>query len=232
MMSMKILMVVTSHDVLGDTGQKTGAWLEELAASYYVLTDEGCEVTLASPKGGSAPLDPASLDAPWLTDAGRRLLADATAKGKLDATHVLGSTDPTTFDGLYLVGGAGTAWDFLNNVALARAASVLHGAERPLAAVCHGVLGLTEARDPAGKSILAGRAATGISNAEETMTGYDKIVPVLPETRLRESGARYSCAKPLEEHVVSDGNLLTGQNPASAGPLARALLARLRGTQR
>lgn len=228
-MSKKIVMIVTSHDALGDTGQKTGVWLEELAASYYALVDAGHEVTLASPKGGTAALDPASLAAPWFTDFGRRFLADAKAKAKLDATSRIESIDPEQLAGLYLVGGAGAAWDFPNNAALAKAVSALHGSGRPVAGVCHGVLGLTGANDAEGRSIFAGRGATAISNAEETMIGYDKIVPILPETRLRELGARYSAAEPLGEHVVCDGNLLTGQNPTSAGPLARALLQQLSG---
>jgi len=226
-MGSRILMVVTSHDALGDTGQKTGLWLEELAASYYVLTDRGCDVTLVSPRGGAAPIDPASGQAPWLTPTGERFLADTAAMDKLKITRSIESVDPMQFDALYLVGGAGTAWDFPSNEGLATAASVLYGIGRPIAGVCHGVLGLTEARDSTGRSIFMGRAATAISNAEEAMVGYDKIVPVLPETRLRALGARYSAAKPLDEHVVSDGNVLTGQNPASAGPLAWALLRRL-----
>ncbi len=226
-MGKSVLMVVTSHDALGDTGQKTGAWLEELAASYYALADAGCEISIASPRGGSAPIDPASLEAPWFTDTGRRFLADTKAKGLLEHTVSTASVKPDRFAGVYLVGGAGTAWDFPIDTALAGIVTSLYRAGRPVAAVCHGVLGLTGALDSEGRSILAGRAATGISNAEETMVGYDKIVPVLPETRVRALGARYSAAEPLGEHVVCDGNVLTGQNPPSAAALARALAQRL-----
>ena len=223
----KILMVVSSHDEMPG-GARTGSWLEELAASYYVFVDAGCAVELASPRGGAAPIDPLSLGEPWLTDAGRRFQKDTTAQGKLAATRALGTVDASQFDAVYCVGGAATAWDFPQDTHLAAVVAELFARSRPVAGVCHGVLGLTAALDGAGWPIVSQRAVTGISNAEETMTGFDKVVPVLPENRLRELGGRYSCAGPLEEHVVSDAPVFTGQNPASAGPLARAVLAHLK----
>ena len=223
----KVLMVVSSCDTMPANGSQTGAWLEELAASYYVFVDGGCEVTLASPRGGAGPLDPLSLDPPWLTAAGTRFRADPKASAQLARTEPLATLRSGDFDALYCVGGAATALDFPDDGELRTLVEKLHAAGRPVAGVCHGVLGLTGARTAAGRPIVAEREVTGISNAEETLTGFDKLVPVLPETRLRELGARYSCAAPLEAHVIVDGNVLTGQNPASAGPLAEAVLAQL-----
>ncbi|HVO46031.1 MAG TPA: type 1 glutamine amidotransferase domain-containing protein [Steroidobacteraceae bacterium] len=209
-------------------GAVTGAWMEELAASYYAFADAGCEVLIASPRGGEGPIDPLSLQLPWLTDTGRRFQADAQAREKLSDTISLAEVRAADFDALYLVGGAAAAWDFPCDDHLARVIQDLASAHRPVAAVCHGVLGLTKARDTQGNAIVANRAVTGISNAEEIMTGFDKLVPLLPEERLKELGARYSCAEPFAAKVVSDGNLFTGQNPASAAPLALAVIASLR----
>jgi len=221
-----ILMVVTSHAKLPNDAP-TGLWLEELAASYCVFADAGCSVVLASPQGGAAPVDPLSLGEPWLTADGRRFRADATAMALLGNTRRLDELDPREWHAIYLVGGAATAWDYPGDPRLSAVVSALFASGKPVAGVCHGVLGLTGARDSTGEPIVARRAVTGISNAEETLTGFDKIVPVLPESRLRELGARYSCAAPFECHVVTHENLLTGQNPASAGPLARAVLVQL-----
>lgn len=231
-MSNRVLMVVTSRERLGETEQPTGAWLEELAASYHVFVDAGYDVTLASPRGGRAPIDPLSLDDPWITSDGRRFVADPVAQGKLNATLSLKDVSADQFDAIYLVGGAATAWDFVDNAELTTIVERLHHTGRPVAGVCHGVLGLTFARDGNGAAIVQGRRVTGVSNAEEIMTGFDKLVPVLPENRLRNLGGVYSCAAPLAEHVVSDRGVLTGQNPASAGPLARAVLKELAQSSR
>lgn len=221
-----VLMIVSSHARMPN-GNATGLWLEELAASYYVFVDAGCNVELASPLGGPAPLDSLSLAEPWLTAAGRRFQDDRIATAKLAGTAMLDDVEPLRFDAVYLVGGAATAWDFPGNRRLAAIVSALFTRNRPVAGVCHGVLGLTDANDGAGAPIVAARNVTGISNAEEVLTGFDKLVPVLPETKLISLGARYTCAPPLEAHVVADANLLTGQNPASAAPLAVAVMAQL-----
>jgi putative intracellular protease/amidase len=221
---MNILMVVSSKSTMGEGGSPTGAWLEELAASYWVFRDAGHTVVLSSPQGGEAPLDPMSLQPDWLTAAGKRFQADAAAMAALAATSRLDGVDPDEFAAAYLVGGVATAWDFPRNTDLSRIVSALFVQGKPVAGVCHGVLGLTDARDDAQQPIVAGRQVTGISNAEEVLTGFDQIVPVLPESRMRELGGIYRCAEPFAECVVVDGNLMTGQNPASAGPLAKAVL--------
>ena len=220
-------MVVSSREQLGDTEAPTGAWLEELASSYYVFVDAGHEVTLASPRGGAAPVDPMSLQEPWLTADGKRFTADASAQRSVASTRSLADIDAKDFAAVYLVGGVATAWDFPGNPELTSIVEILYRAARPVAGVCHGVLGLADARRSDGSAIVRGRQVTGVSNAEEVLTGFDKIVPVMPENRLRERGAHYSCAAPLATHVVVDGKLLTGQNPASAGNLAREVLKQL-----
>jgi putative intracellular protease/amidase len=226
-MSKNILMVVTSNDRLGDHGA-TGTWLEELAGAYYTFVDAGHSVSIASTQGGHAPLDPGSLQEPWLTNIGRRFQQDTRATAALKGTLPIEGVTAAPYDAVYLVGGAGTAWDFPTSASLTRLIETLDRSGRIIAGVCHGVLGLTAARCPHGKALVAGRAVTGVSNTEERAIGYDKIVPLLPEDRMTQLGARYSCAaEPFQSHVVRDGNLLTGQNPASAAPLAVEVLRAL-----
>lgn len=227
-MSDSVLFVLTSHADLGDTGQKTGTWLEELAAAYFVMVDAGYDVELASVRGGEAPLDPASLDDPWLTDAGRRFQADAKATAALAATARLADVLPDAFDAIYYVGGAGAAWDFPNDANVRRLAEAVDRAGGLVSAVCHGVLGLTSALTVDGKPLVAGREVTGVSNQEEELTTFDKVVPVLPESRLVELGGIYGCAaEPFGAYVAVDGNLVTGQNPASAPFVAQVLVEKL-----
>jgi putative intracellular protease/amidase len=226
-MAKKVLLVMTSHDVLGDTGSKTGSWLEELASPYWTFIDEGYSVDLASIKGGAAPLDPVSVGPPWLTPAGERFQAHPIASKKLTETLPLASVDASKYDAVYLVGGAGAAYDFPDNEALGRTVSSIFGRGRPVAAVCHGVLGLVHARDQNGALLVANRQVTGVSNVEEATIQYDKVLPLLPENALTKSGGLYSAAEPFGAHVVHDGNLYTGQNPASAAPLAQAVAAQL-----
>jgi len=222
-MSKRIVMVVTSYATLGDSDTPSGLWLEELAAAYYVFADAGCTVTIASPQGGRAPIDPASVVAPWLTDDGKRFLADSAAMAKVDSSRATATLSASDFDAVYCVGGVGAAWDFAADSALARLVETLQrDRARVVAGICHGVLGLTGAA-----ALVHGKAVTGVSNAEEQAAGYFDIVPERPEDRLKKLGATYSCAAPFAAHVVSDGNIITGQNPASAAPLAAAILTYL-----
>lgn len=227
-MSVSVLFVLTSHSDLGDTGAKTGTWLEELASAYYVFVDAGYRVQLASVAGGAVPIDPASLDAPWLTDAGRRFQADAEASAALGATPRLADVDAAGFGAVYYVGGAGAAWDFPVDVDVRRIAEAIDRAGGVVSGVCHGVLGVTTAVTVEGKPLVAGREVTGVSNKEEELTTFDKVVPVLPENRLVELGGIYGCAaEPFGAYVAVDGNLVTGQNPASAPHVARMVIERL-----
>lgn len=226
-MNRTMLLVVTSHDRLGTSEQGTGAWLEELAQAYFVFIDAGVAVELASPCGGAAPLDPASCATPWLSACGERFLADATAMASLGASLKLEMIQADRYGGAYLVGGAGAVWDLPGSVALGNVLSDLAGRDAPVAAVCHGTAGLAAAHDPKGTPLVRGRRVTAFSNVEEEQVGYTALLPVLPENLLRSLGSRYSCASPWQEHIVADGWLLTGQNPASAAPLARAVLGKL-----
>lgn len=227
-MPRSVLFVLTSHADLGDTGQKTGTWLEELASAYYVFVDAGHDVRLASVRGGAAPLDPASLDDPWLTDAGRRFQGDAAASAAIANTRRLADVSPDGFDAIYYVGGAGAAWDFPVDADVRRLAEAIDRAGGVVSGVCHGVLGLTSAQVADGRPLVSGREVTAVSNKEEELTTFDKVVPVLPESRLVELGGIYGCAaEPFGAHVAVDGNLVTGQNPASAPFVAQAVLERL-----
>lgn len=219
-----ILFILSSHSRLGSTGQATGAWLEELAAPYWVLVDAGIEVRLASPQGGAAPLDPMSVEDPWITEDGRRFLDDSGAKAAIAATARLDELADQAFDGVYLVGGSATTWDFPHSEALKARVEAQFAGGGVIGAICHGVIGLVRAVDAHGEPIVKNRQLTGISDAEDAMMGLDKIVPVLPETMLRKLRALYSSAAPLAEHVVCDPPFITGQNPASAKLLGEKIL--------
>lgn len=223
-MAKRVLFVLTSHDDLGG-GAKTGSWLEELAASYYTLTKGGFRVVLASVKGGDAPIDPASLEDPWITDSGRRFLDDGQAMGKVKQSLRLADVTATDYDAVYLIGGAGTAWDFPDNDTLAEILATVEGRKGVIAGVCHGVSGLLNKAN--GKAIGAGRNVTCISDREDEMAGYDKLVPLLPESSLKGAGANVLVGDPFAAHVVVDGNFVTGQNPASAAGVAEAILKQL-----
>lgn len=226
-MDRSALFVLTSHADFGDTGGKTGTWLEELAAAYYPLVDAGVRVGLASVHGGPAPIDPASLEAPWLTESGERFQADGEASGALADTVALSAIDPGQFDAVYFVGGAGAAWDFPTDPAVRAVIESIDRRSGIVSAVCHGVLALANATKADGTPFVAGRNVTAVSNVEEELTTFDKVVPVLPESRLVELGGLYSkAAEPFGAHVVADENIVTGQNPASA-PLVAGHILRL-----
>jgi len=224
---MKILMVLTSHDTLGNTGEKTGFWLEEFAAPYYVFKDAGAAITLASPRGGQPPLDPKSDDPASQTEATRRFKADAAAQADLAGTRRLAEVAAGDFDAVFYPGGHGPLWDLAEDASSIALIETMLAAGKPVAAVCHapGVLRHPKAAD--GSSVVRGRAVTGFANTEEQAVGLSEVVPFLVEDMLKDNGARYSKAADWQPHVVTDGLLITGQNPASSEPAARALLAKL-----
>ncbi len=226
-MTRTILFALTGQGDLGQTGAKTGVWLEELAAPYQMLSAAGFDILFATPGGKAAPLDPASLEEPWLQPAGHWFRAQKQALAQLEAPLDLADVDASRIDAIFLVGGTGTLWDFPGCRPLGALASTLLAQNRPVAAICHGVVGLLTATAADGQPLAAGKSLTCFSNEEEAMLEYDKLVPLLAETELVAQGAQYSKAAPFEAQVVEDGLLITGQNPASAGPLAKALLARL-----
>ena len=223
----RILMVLTSHSELGDTGQKTGFWLEEFAAPYYVFKDAGAQVTLASPRGGQPPLDPKS-DAPDAqTDATRRFKGDAAAQAQLASTVKLAEVDAAQFDAVFYPGGHGPLWDLAQDArSIALIESTL-AAGKPLAAVCHAPGVLREAKAPDGTPLVRGKNVTGFTNSEEAAAGLTKVVPFLVEDMLMAHGGLYTKQADWQPHVVTDGLLITGQNPASSEPAARALLQAL-----
>lgn len=224
---MNILMVLTSHAELGDTGEKTGFWLEEFAAPYYVLKDAGHAITLASPKGGQPPLDPKS-DAPDAqTDATRRFKADGDAQAQLAATEVLGEIDPAGFDGIFYPGGHGPLWDLAEDPDSKALIEAAIAAGKPVALVCHAPAVLKNVTTPEGAPMVRGKRVTGFTNGEEEAVKLTDVVPFLLEDMLKAKGADYSKGPDFQPYVVEDGLLITGQNPPSSEPAAEALLKAL-----
>lgn len=224
---MKILMVLTSHDKLGNTGRKTGFWLEELAAPYFVFKDAGAEVVLASPKGGQPPLDPKSNEANFQTELTHRFQADAAANAQLASTLRLDSVKQTDYDTVFYPGGHGPMWDLAedkNSIVLLESFVT---AGKTFAVVCHSTGALRHIRTPDGKLFVEGKTVTGFTNGEEEEMGLTKVVPFLVEDELMNLGATFSKVKNWDVHTVADGQLITGQNPASSGPTARLLLEML-----
>jgi putative intracellular protease/amidase len=227
---MKILMVLTSHDQLGNTGRKTGFWLEELAAPYFVFRDAGHEITLASPKGGRPPLDPKSNEPEFRTDLTVRFEKDAAAEAQLDKTVRLGTVRQEDFDTVFYPGGHGPMWDLAEDEDSVRLIESFVAAGKPMAVVCHSTGALRHVRTPDGKLLVQGKEVTGFTNGEEAAVGLTKIVPFLVEDEMLKLGAIFSKKADWQVHVVSDGTLITGQNPHSSGPAATALLAMLKQT--
>lgn len=226
---MKILMVLTSHDQLGNTGQKTGFWLEEFAAPYYAFKDAGADITLVSPLGGQPPLDPKS-DAPdSQTDATRRFKADAAAQAALAQTGKLAEVSGDGFDALFYPGGHGPLWDLAEDVASIKLIEAMAAAGKTVSAVCHapGVLRHVKAVD--GSPLVKGKKVTGFTNTEEAAVQLTDIVPFLVEDMLVSNGGHYSKGADWAPYVVVDGQLITGQNPASSEPAAQAVLRQLKG---
>jgi len=225
---MKILMVLTSHAELGDTGEKTGFWLEELAAPYYRLKEAGAEITLASPKGGQPPLDPKSADDSAKTDDTRRFEDDAEAKAQLATTHRLDTVAIADFDAIFYPGGHGPLWDLAEDGTSRALIEAAIAARKPVAAVCHAPAVFRHARSADGSPLVAGKRVTGFADSEEAAVGLTDIVPFLVEDMLKEQGGIYSKTDDWGVHVLRDGLLITGQNPASSGPAAEELIKALR----
>ena len=222
---MKILMVLTSHDELGSTGRKTGFWLEEFAAPYYVFKDAGATVKLASPLGGQPPVDPSSDTARAQTDATRRFKNDASAQVALANTLKLRDMKSGDFDAVFYPGGHGPLWDLAENAHSMTLIETMLSTDKPVALVCHAPGALRHVVGSDGNSIIKGKSVTGFSNTEERAAGLTQIVPFLVEDMLRQSGGHYAKADDWLPFVVTDGLLVTGQNPASSAPAATALLA-------
>ena len=226
---MKILMVLTSHDQLGDTGKKTGFWLEEFAAPYYAFMDAGASVTLVSPKGGQPPLDPKSDGPDAQTDATRRFKSDPAAQQALARTGRLSEVSSDGFDAVFYPGGHGPLWDLADSQESIALIESMAAAGKIVCAVCHAPGVLRHAKAANGAPLVQGKNVTGFTNTEEAAVQLTDIVPFLVEDMLVKNGAHYAKGADWQPFVVADGTLITGQNPASSAPAALAVLRQLQG---
>lgn len=225
---MNVLMILTSHDELGDTGEKTGFWLEEFAAPYYTLKDAGARITLASPKGGQPPLDPKSDSEDAQTDATRRFKDDADAQAALASTQQLSGIEAADYDAVFFPGGHGPLWDLAEDADSIRLIEAFAAHDRPIGAVCHAPAVFKHPKGPDGEMLVKGKTVTGFTNTEEEGVGLIDVVPFLVENMLKQNGGDYKKGDDWASFVLTDGKLVTGQNPASSREAAEALLKLLK----
>lgn len=225
---MKILMVLTSHDKLGNTGEKTGFWLEEFAAPYYVLRDAGALITLVSPKGGQPPIDPKSDAEDAQTEATKRFKKDEVAQRALATTAKLSEVNADGFDAIFYPGGHGPLWDLAENADSKRLIETFAASDRPVGAVCHAPAVFRHTKGADGKPLVSGKRVTGFTNTEEAAVGLTDVVPFLVEDMLKANGGLYEKGGDWGSYVVVDGKLVTGQNPASSEGAAKELLKLLK----
>ena len=221
---MKILMVLTSHSELGNTGKKTGFWIEEFAAPYYVFLDAGVSITIASPKGGQPPIDPSSDTAENQTPAVTRFKADKNLQKILSETHLLSTVSADDYDGVFYPGGHGPLWDLTNDADSINLIEHFWNSKKPVAAVCHAPAVLLNVKDNAGNLLIEGKNVTGFTNSEEEAVKLTEIVPFLLENELKNKGGIYSKKDDWASYIVRDGMLITGQNPASSEAAAIELI--------
>lgn len=224
---MRILIVLSSTGRIPGSDRRTGTWLEELAAPYYVFKDAGAQVTLASVAGGPAPIDPTSESPASQTEATHRFIADPIAQRALADTVALTSIVPNQYDAVFYSGGLGPVFDLTDNRKSIALIEAMQRANKPIAAVCHGVAALRRANTAEGASLISGRTVSGFSNSEERAANGAGLVPWTIEDEIRRLGGKYSCGADWSAHVVVDGNLITGQNPASSVGAAREVLSAL-----
>jgi putative intracellular protease/amidase len=225
---MKVLIVLTSHSQLGNTGHKTGFWIEEFAAPYYTLKDAGAEITIASPKGGQPPIDPKSAEPANQTEATKLFDKDIDLQDVLAHTKKLSEVSDTDFDAVFYPGGHGPLWDLTNDKNSISLIQNFWKAGKPVAAVCHAPSVLLNAKDENGDALVKGKKVTGFTNTEEEAVQLTKVVPFLLEDELKNKGGIYSKKEDWASYVVKDGLLITGQNPASSQAAAKELLAVLK----
>ncbi|NMP01870.1 type 1 glutamine amidotransferase domain-containing protein [Pseudoalteromonas arctica] len=226
-MSKKILMVLTSHAELGNTGEKTGFWVEEFAAPYYAFVDAGVEVTLASPAGGQPPIDPTSTLADFQTDATKRYDADSAAQTLMANTKVLSEVKSSDFDAVFYPGGHGPLWDLVDNTDSISLIESFVKEQKPVAAVCHASAAFLNVKDADGNALVAGKKVTGFTNSEEAAVQLTDIVPFLVEDELIKKGGDYQKTDDWGVLALVDGLVITGQNPASSELAAKKLLTKL-----
>jgi putative intracellular protease/amidase len=226
-MTKKILMVLTSHDELGNTGKKTGFWVEEFAAPYYAFIDAGVEVTLATPKGGQAPIDPTSTLEDFQTAATARYDGDDTAQAKIATTVKLSSLNESNFNGVFYPGGHGPLWDLTDNADSISLIESFLKADKAVATVCHASAALLNVKQASGDFAIKGKAVTGFTNSEEEAVQLTEVVPFLLEDELIKRGGEYQKAQDWHAFAVQDGLIITGQNPASSALAAEKLLTHI-----
>ena len=225
MKSIKILFIATSHDKMGDTGNTTGVWLEEIAAPYYIFKEAGALLTIASPKAGPVPLDPKSQSIIVATPAARQFLKDESAMNFLSHSLLLEEVSAEDFDGVYIPGGHGPLWDIAGNKIVQQLLETFNRQNKPVALVCHGVVGLLSLQNENGEPLVSNKQVTGFSNSEEESAGLTDVVPFLVENELVSLGASYSKVANYISHVVTDGNIITGQNAASSEGVAKKMIS-------
>ncbi|PTS91972.1 type 1 glutamine amidotransferase domain-containing protein [Pedobacter sp. HMWF019] len=221
---MKILIVLTSHSDLGNTGEKTGFWVEEFAAPYYVLADAGAELTIASPKGGQPPIDPKSELPDFQTAATHRFDKDQALKEKLAHSVKLSEVKAEDYDAVFYPGGHGPLWDLANDTNSIQLIEAFNHHEKPIAFVCHAPGVLIKVKGTNGDPLVKGKQVTGFSNSEEAAVQLTDVVPFLVEDELQKLGGTYSKGADWGSYVLKDGLLITGQNPASSEEAAKELL--------
>ena len=221
-------MILTSHSELGNTGKKTGFWIEEFAAPYYVFIDAGASITIASPKGGQPPIDPSSDTPENQTPAVIRFKADNNLQKILSETNVLSTIEGDEYDGIFYPGGHGPLWDLTNDVDSINLIEHFWNSKKPIAAVCHAPSVLLNVKDEEGTYLVKGKKITGFTNTEEAAVGLTEVVPFLLENELKNKGGIYSKKEDWASYVVKDGKLITGQNPASSEDAAKELLRALK----
>jgi putative intracellular protease/amidase len=224
---MDILFVLTSHDKLGDTGQKTGFWIEEFASPYYSFLDAGANITLASPKGGQPPIDPSSDTPDAQTEATERFKNDEEVQQELSETATLSEVNESDFDAVFYPGGHGPLWDLAEDERSIELIEAFNEANKPIGFVCHAPAALKKVKGKDGAPLVNGKKVTGFSNSEEEGVGLTEVVPFKVEDMLVENGGKYSKAEDWEAYTVEDANLITGQNPASSKPVATKLLKQI-----
>jgi putative intracellular protease/amidase len=226
---MKILMVLTSHSEMGNTGEKTGFWIEEFASPYYALADGGAEITLASPKGGQPPVDPKSELKAAQTPSTERFYKDSVLVDKVAHTMVLDDVKHDDFDAVFYPGGHGPLWDLSNDKTSIRLIEQFYNHQKPIAFVCHSPAALIHVKALSGDPLVKGKRITGFSNTEEDAVQLTKVVPFLLEDELTNLGAIYSKAADWASHTQQDGLLITGQNPGSSEAVAEILIQTIQG---
>ncbi len=220
-----ILMVLTSHSDLGSTGEKTGFWMEEFAAPYYVFLDAGADVAIASPAGGQPPVDPNSQLPDFQTAATARFDSDELAQAKLSETIPLIDVNASDYDAVFYPGGHGPLWDLTENTTSIKLIEQFLKQQKPVGAVCHASAVFLNVNDESGEPIVKGRGVTGFSNSEESAAGLTEVVPFLLEDELIKKGGDYQKVDDWNVLAIQDGLIISGQNPASSEAAAQKIIA-------